>query len=428
MRRPQTGHTGALILVASLLMPTGASAQGAETIFEWNRILLASIGTAGVLDPTVFFTRPLAMMHVAIYEALNSFDRGYTPYLEYVGVEPGASADAAVAQAAHDVLVGMFPSQREVYDAALAAQLGRIPAAAASSGARAGADAARLILLLRASDGWSRRPPEYILPNLPGYWQPVPPQNAPAGFTQQPDVVPFVIANVRGFLVEAPPSLTSALYAAHFNEAKALGSATSTTRTAEQTLVAQLFAGIPTVTTYGLPAMWNVLFRDLARSRGLNAVDTARLFALANVAWHDALFVSMSGKYLYGFWRPTTAIREAARDGNPDTEPDPTWVSLLPNPPYPTYPGNYACASGAITTVFERFFGRDNIPFTMTWATPAGGTITRSYNGFRQLADESARSRIYGGIHFEFDTTSSQGVCIPLGDYIFTNVLRRRVQ
>jgi hypothetical protein len=263
---------------------------------------------------------------------------------------------------------------------------------------------------------------------MPGYWQPVPPQNAPATFAHYPDVTPFVIANARQFLVEPPPSLTSSVYTADFNEEKALGSATSTTRTADQTLVARLFAGIATVTTYSIPTMWNVLYRDLARARGLGAVETARFFALTNMAFHDALFVSMSGKFLYGFWRPTTAIREAALDGNPGTEPDPNWVSLLPTPPYPTYPGNYACIGGAATRIFERVFGRDNIPFTMTWATPEGGTIARPYNGFRQLADEAARSRVYGGIHFEFDTTSSQGVCIPLGDYIYENVLRPRVQ
>jgi hypothetical protein len=427
MARRRTGFVLALTLLIGLSVPRTASAQqGAEMVFEWNRILLSSLATPGVLEPTVFFTRPPALMHVAIFEAINSFDRAYTPYLAYVGVEPGASTDAAIAQAAHDALVGMFPSQQQVYDAALATQLSRIPGPAALAGARVGSEAARMILELRANDGWNRQPAPYMLPDMPGFWQPVPPQNAAATFTHYPDVVPFVIANVRGFLVEAPPSLTSGLYSADFNEVKALGSTTSTMRTAEQTQIAQLFAGIPAVTTYSIPAMWNTLFRDLARSRGLNAVDTARFFALENMAFHDALFVSMSAKFVYGFWRPTTAIREAARDGNPATEPDPTFVSLLPTPPYPSYPGNYACIAGAMTRIFERSFGRDNIPFTMTWATPGGGTVARSYNGFRQLADEAARSRIYGGIHFTFETTSSQGVCIPLGDYIFSNVLRPR--
>ena len=415
-----------LAAFVTMCVPHRALAQSPDTILEWNRILLTSLGTPGVLEPTVFFTRPLAMVHVAIYDALNSFDRVYTPYVDFVSVEPGASRDAAVAQAARDTLAGMFPSQTSVYDAALTAQLSRIPAAAAASGARAGAAAARAVLDRRANDGWNRPNPAYLLPDLPGYWKPVPPQNTPAGFVHYPDVTPFVISSARQFLVEQPPALTSQLYASGFNEAKAIGSATSTTRTADQTLVAQLFAAVPTITTTSIPAVWQNLTRDLIRARGLTDLEAARLYALINTTFHDALFTSFSGKFLYGFWRPVTAIREADRDGNPDTVADPNFLALLPTPPYPSYPGNYACIGSAMTTVFTRYFGRDNIPFTITWAEPSGPGITRSYNGFRQLADEAARSRVYGGIHYNFDTTSSFGVCIPLGEYVFENTFRRR--
>jgi hypothetical protein len=414
-----------LVLLFTLALSHPTLAQSPDTIVEWNRVLVTSLGTPGVLEPTVFFTRPLALMHVAIYDALNSFDRVYTPYIDFVNVEAGASRDAAVAQAARDTLVGMFPSQAAVYDAALAAQLSRIPAAAAASGARAGAAAARAALDRRANDGWNRPNPAYLLPDMAGYWKPVPPQNTPAAFVHYQDVTPFVIASARPFLVEPPPALTSQRYATDFNEAKAIGSATSTTRTADQTLVAQLFAAVPTVTTTSIPAVWQNLTRDLIRSRGLNDLEAARLFALINATFHDALYVSMSGKYLYGFWRPVTAIRDADRDGNPDTVADPNFLALLPTPPYPSYPGNYACIGAALTTAFTRYFGRDDIAFTITWAQPTGPGVTRSYNGFRQLADEAARSRVYGGIHFTFDTTSSFGVCTPLGQYIFENTFRR---
>jgi hypothetical protein len=157
----------------------------------------------------------------------------------------------------------------------------------------------------------------------------------------------------------------------------------------------------------------------------LDALNTARLFALVNMTFHDTLFVSFSGKYLYGLWRPTTAIREADRDGNAATESDPTWTSLIPTPPYPTYPGNYACLASGMTRILERQFGRDDIPFSITWTEAGGPGWTRSYNGLRQLADEAARSRIYGGIHFTFDTSASVGVCVPLADHIFDNTLRR---
>jgi hypothetical protein len=142
---------------------------------------------------------------------------------------------------------------------------------------------------------------------------------------------------------------------------------------------------------------------------------------------HDGLLVSFNGKFLYGLWRPVTAIREAASDGNPATEPDPTWLSLIPTPPYPTYPGNMTCVGAVNSRTLERVFGRDNIPFTVTWTGTGGAAdINRSYNGFRELANEQARSRVYGGIHFEFDQTASFGVCIPLADYAFDNYMRPR--
>jgi hypothetical protein len=405
---------------------TVAHAETPDTILEWNRILLTTLGTPGATSPTVFFTRSLALMHVAIFDALNSFDHVYTPYFDRVPVPSGASREAAVAQAAHDTLVGMFPSQASIYGAALAAQLSRLPAGAAQDGARVGAAAARAILDLRRDDGWNRTPEPYLLPSLPGYWQPVPPANAAAQFGHYGDVTPFVIGSARQFTPEPPPVLTSQRYADDFNEVKAIGGTTSATRTADQTLVARLFAVVPTVTTTGIPAVWNNLVRDLIRARQLNDLEAARLYALVNTTFHDALFVSFSSKFLYGLWRPVTAIREAARDGNTATAPDPEFTSLVPTPPYPTYPGNYACLAGAIAQVFTRYFGRDDMSFAITWAAPNGPAITRSYNGFRQLADEAARSRVYGGIHFNFDTTSSLGVCVPLGDYVFENMFRRQ--
>ena len=127
-----------------------------------------------------------------------------------------------------------------------------------------------------------------------------------------------------------------------------------------------------------------------------------------------------------GLWRPVTAIREAARDGNAGTEPDPEWTPLIPTPPYPTYPGNYACAASALTRTFARVFGRDDVTFSITWTEANGPGWTRTYARFSQLAEEAANSRVYGGIHFDFDTTSSFGVCIPLADYVYENTFRSR--
>ena len=202
--------TAAVFVIAALSVPDRAHAQGAETIIEWNQAALTTLGTPGAASPTVFFTRPMSILHVAVFDALNSFDRIYTPYVDFVDVAPGASRDAAAAQAAHDVLANMFPTQQQVFSTLLATQMSRIPPAAAESGARVGAVAARAVLERRATDGWNRPQPIYLLPSMPGYWQPTPPQSAPATFGHYPDVTPFAIGSARQFLVEPPPALTSA--------------------------------------------------------------------------------------------------------------------------------------------------------------------------------------------------------------------------
>lgn len=413
----------ALITVLCLCaVPRLAPAQDIEVVIEWNRILQTTVATPGALPATIFFARPYAVLHVAIFEALNSIDFLYTPYAVRVEASADASRDAAAAQAAHDVMAAMFPGLTSTYDAALAATLNRLPSAAAQSGARVGAAAAREILALRSQDGWSRTPPTYILPSIAGFWQPTPPANAPAAFTQYPDVQSFVIGSTEQFLAEPPPALTSPRYATDFNDVKTIGSASSTTRTAEQTLVARLWANVGTPTTS--TAVWNNIARDLIRARGVTQLNAARLYALLAMAQHDGLQTSFNGKFLYGLWRPVTAIRQADRDGNAATDADPGWLPLLTTPPYPSYPGNMSCIGASQSRVLTRFFGADSIPTTVTWATADGVGITRSYAGLRQIADEEGASREYGGIHFHFDTLASFGVCTPLADYVFDNTLR----
>ena len=423
---------GVLPLLGLVAGPAPAAAQvvthhaaTAGVVIEWNRILNEAIAVPGAHPATIFFPRPYAMVHVAMFDAINSIELRYRPY--YVRVTPAAdaSADAAAAQAAHDVLVALMPSQQARFDSALATSLGAVAAGPAAAGAAVGAAVARSILDLRADDGWNRTPPEYVLPAMAGYWQPTPPNNPTAAFTHYPDVEGFGLAGSQQFVPAAPPSLTSQQYATDFNQVKSLGSVNSTTRTAEQTTIARMVAGVGTTT--GPSRLWNLVLADLATSRQLSGIDTARAFALLNMAAHDGLRTSFNGKFLYGLWRPVTAIREAERDGNADTAADPTWLPLITSPPYPSYPGNIACISIASATVLTHVFGRDDVPFTVTWPDAAGAPVaTRSYNGFRQLSDECAMARIWAGIHFEFDHSASKGVCTQVADYILANQLRPR--
>jgi hypothetical protein len=403
--------------------PTAAIAQSPDVVIRWNRIMLDAVVVPGANPPTVFVHRPMAIVSVAMFDAANSFDRTYRPYATAVNPAPGGSRDAAVAQAAHDTLVALLPSLRDTFDTALAASLAGIPASAALEGSRVGAEVARATLALRLNDGWSRTPPPLVLPSLPGYWRPTPPANASATFTHYPEVDGFVVPNGRRFLMEGPPALTSARYAADFDETKALGAVNSATRTAEQTQMARIWHGVGTTTTS--PNLWNMLLADVARTRGWSGLDLARGFALMNMTQHDALMTAFTGKFLYGLWRPVTAIREAETDGNPATVADPAWTPLLATPPYPGHPGNRACLSSSQARLLERLFGQDNVPIQVTWAIPGSAALTRSYNGFRQLADEEAKSRIWGGIHFQFESLASMGSCTLLADYVVDNTLRK---
>lgn len=412
-----------LMLTAVTAVPMTVEAQSLDTVVRWNRVMLDAVVAPGANPATVFVHRPMAIVSVAMFDAANSFDRTYRPYATIVPPAQNASRDAAVAQAAHDTLVALLPSLRGTFDAALAASIAGIAEDAAREGARVGAAVAKATLDLRASDGWNQTPPALTLPSLPGYWRPTPPANAAATFTHYPYVDGFVLANGRRFLMEAPPPLASARYAADFNETKAVGSVNSATRTADQTQMARLWHGVGTTTTS--PNLWNMVLADVARARNWSGLDAARAFALMNMTQHDALLTSFTGKFLYGLWRPVTAIREAANDGNAATEADSTWTPLLPTPPYPGHPGNRACLSASQSQLLTRLVGQDSVPIQVTWTVTGGAPVTRSYNGFRQLADEEAKSRIWGGIHFEFESLASTGACTLVADYVIDNTLRR---
>lgn len=413
----------AIAFVAISAVPVTSEAQSLDTVTRWNRIMLDAVVVPGANPPTVFVHRPMAIVSVAMFDAANSFDRTYRPYLTLVNPPAGASRDAAVAQAAHDTLVALLPTLRATFDAALTASVAGISADAAAAGSRVGAEVARLTLEHRANDGWNQTPPAYVLPNLPGYWKPTPTANAAATFTHYPNVTGFVLPNGRRFLMEPPPALTSTRYATDFNEVKAIGSVNSTTRTADQTLMARTWHGVGTTTTS--PNLWNIVLADVARAQGWSGLDAARAFALMNMTQHDALMTSFTGKFLYGLWRPVTAIREADLDGNSTTAADPGWTPLLATPPYPGHPGNRACLSSSQSRLLARLFGQDNVPITVTWNVAGGAPIVRSYNGFRQLADEEAKSRVWGGIHFQFESDAGTGSCALVADYVVDNTLRK---
>jgi hypothetical protein len=393
-----------------------------DVILQWNRVLKETVSTPGLHPATIMPVRSYAMMHAAMFDAVNSIDGGYMPYLTEVPGSKHASIEAAAAKAAHDVLVSLYPTRLAVFDAELAVSLQGIDEARAQQGIRVGEIVAELLLAARANDGWTVTPPAFSLPATPGNWQPTPPANAAATFTHYGSVVPFAIKSGTQFAPNPPPSLTSAAYTSAFNEVKELGSATSLTRTADQTQVARLWANVNTPTNFLL--VWNNVARTVALEKDLTIVEKARLFALTNFSLHDALQTTFASKFVYGFWRPVTAIRRADEDGNDNTVADPAWLPLITTPPYPSYAGNMATIGTSQSTILSLFFGRDDISFQHTWE--GAGGATRSYPGFTAMANEQERARIYGGIHFTFDNVAGQSIGRNVGNYIYANLMRPR--
>jgi PAP2 superfamily len=401
-----------------------ASSAGSreDVILRWNRVLKETVSAPGQHPATIMPVRSYAMMHAAMFDAVNSIDGSYTPYLTDVPGSKFASIEAAAAQAAHDVLAGLYPARLAVFDAELAASLAKIDGARAWMGVRVGKIVAERMLAARENDGWDATPPPYELPSTPGNWQPTPPAFSPATFTHYPAVKPFAIRSGAQFTPNPPPAMTSAEYAADFNEVKEIGSVNSATRTADQALVARLWAGVGTPTNFLL--VWNNVASMVSVARKLTTVEKARLFALTNIALHDALQTTFASKFKYGLWRPITAIQRADEDDNPNTEPDSGWSSLITTPPYPTYAGNNAAIGTSQSTILALFFGRDDIRFDHTWE--GAGGAARSYAGFTAMADEEARARVYAGIHFTFDNVAGQSVGRNVANYVFLTFMRPR--
>lgn len=389
---------------------------GEEIVLQWNRVLTQTLAISGQHPTTVRIQRSYAVMHLAMFDAINSVDGNFTPYLTKVP-SAGASSRAAAAFAAHGVLSSLYPSRVAVFDAELADSLIGVPNNGAVAGRQIGILCAQRMLANRANDGWNVTPPPYILPTTPGNWQPTPPGNAAASLTHFRGVTPFTMFQNTQFLPVPPPTLTSYEYAAEVNEVKTLGSATGSSRTDEQTQTAQLWASGTTSEVY-----LNDLIRNMAISRNLSVSQNARLFALVYMASHDALQTTNTTQYTYGRWRPITAIRRADEDGNPGTTADANWLSLINAPATPTYSSNASALTSTPARLLSLFFGRDDIPFQINF----GGTpnVIRSYLSFSAMTNEAALSRIYAGIHFRSDINAGQIAGNNVATYVFLNYLR----
>ncbi len=406
-------------------------------------------------------SRAMAIVHIAIFDAVNAIAGGYETYTGLAPAPAATSMKAAIAQAAHDTLAALFPSQAASFDQQLAESLDQIDATPAKAdGVELGRRAAAAILALRENDGSQHAEPrigvDFTTGGGPGQWRedPVSKKSVALGALWG-GVTPFVMQSAAQFRVPPPPALDSAEYAAAFDEVKSLGGdgvVTPTVRSEEETLVGIFWAYDGTPSLCAPPRLYNQIAVQIAEERGADVVELARLLALVNVALADAGIAVWESKYYYNFWRPVTGIREAdpgtgptgAGDGNPATVGDPTFKPLgapasnldEPNftPPFPAYPSGHAGFGGALFETLRNFYGTDDIAFTFVsdefngTTRDAQGTvrplIPRSFASFSEAEEENGQSRIYLGIHWAFDKEQGIAQGRRVADYVFANAFR----
>ncbi len=391
-----------------------------DQVVQWNRILLGILRTPGAQPPTVHPTRSMAILHAAVYDAVNAIAKTDAPYLIELGAPRHASEPAAAAAAAHAVLVRLYPAEAAALDANLAVSLSQVPAGRAKDqGIRVGEEAAAAVLTLRSKDGSAAAPIPFVPGTNPGDYQLTPPGFVQPVFTHWPLVQPFALRSADQFRPGPPPALASPAYTASFDEVKSLGLAGSTTRTTDQTQIAR-FWGAP------IQNYWNEIAQTAALAHGTTLVQNARLFALLDLTVADSVIAFYDAKYTYHFWRPITAIRAAANDGNPATAGDPNWTPLATTALDPSYPGAHAVVSAAGADVLSTFFGSDSEKFAVTSELLPG--VTRGFTSFSAAADEASLSRIYAGQHFRFDLVAGQRLGTQIADYVLRNFLLPRGQ
>jgi len=382
----------AVAALAALSLPGLARA---DTVTDWNAHAANALAAARQTPAPLFVH--MAMVHGAIYDAVNGIDRSHRPYLVLPGAQPWDSMDAAAATAAYRVLVEILPAQQPALEPLYEASLAAVPDGPSKDGGiAAGETAAAAMIVARTDDG--RFGPFRFTPGLsPGAWRPEVPVFASDPFAWVAYVEPFLMTSGSQFRSDGPNALASDAYAEDFAEVKAVGARNGSTRTADQTEQALYWAG----------ASWNRIIRIVAANEGLSVAEDARLFALSELAAADANISCWNDKAYWSSWRPITAIRLAGADGNPATEADPAWEPLLATPAFPEHPSGHTCASGSIVATLQDFFGTDKVTFT---AFSASSGTSRTYTRFSQTLKEAIDGRIYAGIHFR--TGDVQGAVI----------------
>jgi hypothetical protein len=435
-RRTKSLHliAGLALGVVALAVQAKPQQPTADAVLAWNTLATeAMVAFARIQPPGVPPNREAriyAMAFVAMHDTLNAIQRRYEPYACH-GFAPGASPTAAVATAAHDVLVAAFPPGAATFASDYQATLAdENDSERTRAGIELGRHCARVILALRAIDGSDAAQVPYVPGSDPGDYRFTFPFDIPGlpvyGFVADPlwgQVDPFVLQSAAQF--RSPPpygaptnaeAVRTAMYTIDFDEIRQKGALAGSTRTADESEIAKFWVE-------NSPLGWNRIARTVAGARGLGGWELARLFALLQLAEADAYLASFETKYFYRFWRPYTAIRLADGDGNPDTIADANWLPFDPvTPPVPDYNSAHSAAGGAARAVLARFFGTDGLHFAQTSTSLPG--VTRHYASFTAAADENGRSRILVGFHFRHAVDEGRLQGERVGHWVFERALQ----
>src|SRR5262245_17112069 len=392
----------------------------ADAVTDWS-VRLEQLVYA-VAQPVPTQPRSAAIVHTAIFDAVNGIARKYDPYFVKAWGPPGARQEAAAAQAAYTTMLNLYPSQKAALDAFLLEALEKIPGhqgnnQSIASGREWGEYVAQQILSWRSTDGFTTPLPPYFGGGAPGVWRSPPTAtNAdgtlPALFPQLAVLTPFAMKTPTHFRPGPPPALSSAQYAADVNEVKAIGRFDSTVRTPDQTKLALLWQAA------GLIDEMRAVRSVVPEKNSL--VDNARLFALVTITASDALIIGFDSKYAYNLWRPYHAIRLADTDGNPDTEADPTWNSLFLAPRFQEYVSNHATLTSSVMRVLARELGDAQ---TFTLDSPGMPGFSWTFDRFSDAAAQVIEARIWGGIHFRTSDELGGKLGVQLADYVLDHFL-----
>ena len=389
--------TFTIISIAVLNVMLATSAR-ADTVTDWNRIAVQEVITAGAARPGPSGSLDVAVVQLAVYDAVQAIVGEYQPYHCVI---PGAtgSTSSAAAKAARDVLVNRFPSRAAAIEAIYQQYLVDHPSLnPADPGVAVGAQAAACIIALRSTDGSfpNPPPPPFIGSLMIGVWRPTPPANAPMAAPWLGNVTPFALNSPSQFRAQDPPALDSPEYTRAYEEVKLLGKSNSTARTAAQTDLANFWNS-------NYVALWCSVTRNLAEANLDNEGNTARLLALVTMSMADSAITAWDTKNTFVYWRPITAIREGDNDGNPNTAGDPTWSPLIATPPYPDYSSGANNLTASATRALSLFFGTNEMNFSVTTTNPGPTVVdTRDFTKFNDAQEEVVNGRIYEGIHFRF--------------------------